>query len=592
MMDTLKPKDEYTLLSYLVHYAERARDILTRALISDGAFTDDARRTAFHELMASKATDEFSLLGIVARNIPDLEDSKRLEAFSALSANSGALEYEAEKFSHQAIARDALQEINASARGCNGENATVFLGNAKRLIDDAQAKFDAVTAAFSGGEADAGDASAAPTIDESLLHVPGFVDDLVACSMQAAPHPSRTLSFAGALAMLAHLAGRRFIGPYRARPNLYLIALAHSGVGKNYPRILNRNIAQNARIEVSIKDAIGSPEGVEDALVRTPTLLMQIDEFDTMLSALKDKKNVKANEATWSGLLKLFTSSDTNVTTRTKAESNRGGGDKIIYNPSLSIFGTAIPFKFYGALCERALDSGFLARCLVLEASSRSKMNMTSDAADTLPQSITIMVDNIMRIGRNHDDNRPIDNRDLVRVPFSDKEAEAAAQRVVDETEDLYKKAEKAKDEMVMSIWTRSFELSMKLALLYAISEDLKKNPYCYPTVSCDAVEWAWRFVKTLQLRMIVMAHEHTAETQFEENYKKALRFIKGGGRTGVTRSDLTREMRRIPVWQVDDIVDYLRDSRLITIASLPQSGNGKSATVYIAVRGKATKGA
>ena len=87
--------------------------------------------------------------------------------------------------------------------------------------------------------------------------------------------------------MLAHLAGRRFIGPRDARPNLYLIALAGSGVGKDFPRTLNRRIALLENMSATVRNDTMSGQGLEDALVITPTLFFQMDEFDTVRGSWK-----------------------------------------------------------------------------------------------------------------------------------------------------------------------------------------------------------------------------------------------------------------------------------------------------------------
>ena len=47
-------------------------------------------------------------------------------------------------------------------------------------------------------------------IPEDLAYVPGFVEDLVGWTIGRSHSPNRTLAFAGALAMIAHLSGRTF----------------------------------------------------------------------------------------------------------------------------------------------------------------------------------------------------------------------------------------------------------------------------------------------------------------------------------------------------------------------------------------------
>lgn len=79
------------------------------------------------------------------------------------------------------------------------------------------------------------------SVPDKLLSIPGFIDDVVKLSMQSAPYPNRVLSFTGALALLAFLVGRKVRDKRDNRSNIYLIALADSGTGKDHPRKVNFN---------------------------------------------------------------------------------------------------------------------------------------------------------------------------------------------------------------------------------------------------------------------------------------------------------------------------------------------------------------
>ena len=80
-----------------------------------------------------------------------------------------------------------------------------------------------------------------------LLSVPGFVNELKNHTLAVAPRPNEPLAFAGALAMLAHLAGRSYVDERGSRANLYLAALAPTGMGKDEPRIVNKRLTASPR---------------------------------------------------------------------------------------------------------------------------------------------------------------------------------------------------------------------------------------------------------------------------------------------------------------------------------------------------------
>ena len=70
MSEIEKYKGEYTVLSYLVTCAERAREIMRRATVNESMFSSDENRAAFIALMAEPATDDTLLLGVAAKALP------------------------------------------------------------------------------------------------------------------------------------------------------------------------------------------------------------------------------------------------------------------------------------------------------------------------------------------------------------------------------------------------------------------------------------------------------------------------------------------------------------------------------------------
>ena len=67
-------------------------------------------------------------------------------------------------------------------------------------------------------------------------------------------------------------------------------------------------------------------------------------------------------------LLKLYTSANTIYPLRVKASDEE---PRIINQPCLCLFGTAIPDIFYEALSPKMLSNGFFARMLIFEAGRR-----------------------------------------------------------------------------------------------------------------------------------------------------------------------------------------------------------------------------
>lgn len=410
-------------------------------------------------------------------------------------------------------------------------------------------------------------------LPDALLHMPGFVDLLTEHTLATAPYPNRPLAFAGALAMLSHLTGRNFRDPRNLRTNIYLLALADSGVGKDYPRKVNMNLAGQLGIMPTMADRFASAEGLEDALLVHPASFFQVDEVDTLFAALQEKKD-SAMEKVYGALLQFATSSDTIYAMRKKAIQQTGGKacqfDKVrargIVEPHLTLLGCAIPKYLYGALSERALENGLISRCLILEAGERGR----SGNPHAAPFS-----EALLRAGRSLVAHGGFAGLDLANLedapppyvePFTvseTAEAEAAHDEVVSACEKLY---DAAKTTSERALWTRGAEKAARLALLHAISENPDE-----PLITEPAVRWGWAIVEHLTKRMLYQASVYVHDNEFDALRQKALRQIRNQGGE-ISHGHLLRNLH-IDSDTMRRVIDTLIQSELITVQPLQRGG-------------------
>ena len=353
-------------------------------------------------------------------------------------------------------------------------------------------------------------------IPDDLLTVPGFIDDLMNYTLRTAYYPNRTLAFAGALAMLAHLTGRRFKDQRGSRFNIYLLALAKSGVGKEHPRGTNIDLATQMAFISELGDTFASGEGLEDSMCMSPSMLYQVDEIDYLFNTvkLKDSRAEQIN----SMLLKLYSESKTTHIMRKKA-IQRGAppvGTAIV-QPHLTMFGTATPKFFYQSLTERTMENGLLARCIVLEAGERGKAGEPHE--EDFPESVIATVRNLIRIG--HENNlagefpRPL-------VLQENPDATNRIREILGYADEEYRKASERGDDSANALWARAGEKVLKLAAIYAISENAVE-----PVITIDGVNWAWRFIEHMTRRMLFMASMFVADTDFDAQAMKVIRLVR-----------------------------------------------------------------
>ena len=360
-------------------------------------------------------------------------------------------------------------------------------------------------------------------VPDKLLSIPGFIDDVVKLSMQSAPYPNRVLSFTGALALLAFLVGRKVQDKRDNRSNIYLIALADSGTGKDHPRKVNFNIAFRAGVAGAIGDAFASGEGLEDALFMHPSMLFQADEFDCIFNTLKYSKDNRA-ESINEKLLKFYGASNTIYPLRKKASAKKKDGTvheiAHIVNPNLVLLGTAIPQYFYESLSRRVLENGLVARCIIVEAGKRGEAGNPQPItpSDSLIRAATYLANLDVNGNLTNEYPKPL-------IITETPEATAALREVQQECDRRYNFYEAQNEGAAKALWARAHEKVCKLAMLHGISGNVYK-----PLITEKSVRWAWKFIDHLTQRMLYMADRYVYENIFDEKCQRAIRKLQEHG--------------------------------------------------------------
>jgi len=355
-------------------------------------------------------------------------------------------------------------------------------------------------------------------IPENLLRVPGLISEVMDQCLATAPYPNHVMAFCGALALQAFLAGRKVRDAAGNRTNLYLLGLAHSATGKDWPRRLNMRIAHKVGLARAVAERFASGEGLQDALFTDPCMLFQTDEIDGLFRQVNGAQDARY-ENIITQLLMMYSSASTVFPMRKLAKQEHG----VIDQPCLVLFGTAIPNHYYDALSSRMLTNGLFARMLVLESGPRSKGKDAIDA-DPPPR--------VLATAKWWSDFLPGDGnlRDWHPVPVvvdQTEEAKAFLAEAREQAEDEYSTAEKRNDALGTTVWGRVDEQTRKLALLHAISSD-----HHDPRIALPSVQWAHALITHQTKRMLFMASNYVADNPFEADCMKLIRKLREAGGT------------------------------------------------------------
>lgn len=368
-------------------------------------------------------------------------------------------------------------------------------------------------------------------LPDELLRVPGFVSEVMDYCLATAPYPNQVMAFCGALSLQAFLAGRKVRDPGDNRTNVYLLGLAHSAAGKDWPRKVNTRIVHHVGLSNCLGDRFASGEGVQDALFTSPCMLFQTDEIDGMLQSINKAKDAR-HENVMGTLLTMYSSASSVFPMRRKAGKEAPGA---IDQPCLVIFGTAIPNHYYEALSERMLTNGFFARMLILESTRRGSGQEPG---------IRELPERVLAVAKWWADFRPgTGNLETWHpVPAVVKQTDEAKRVLVEsrqEAEAEYTKAEGSGDPVGTTVWGRVSEHSRKLALLYAVSENHER-----PTIGEAAARWASRFVLHQTRRMLFMAQAHVADNPFHADCLKLMQKLRDAPGWTLPHSVLLKRMK------------------------------------------------
>jgi len=371
-------------------------------------------------------------------------------------------------------------------------------------------------------------------LPEDMLRVPGFVNRVIDFCLDAAPYPNVALAFCGALALQSFLAARKVCTPGDLRTNIYLLALASSGTGKDFPRKVNSRILFEIGEADALGDKFASGEGIQDALARTNAMLFQNDEMDGVLRSINlDRENKR--ESIPNILLTLYSAANDIYPLRVKAGQKEAGH---IDQPHLTLFGTATPQHFYESLSQRMLTNGFFARMIIIDVGGRRAGQMAGGVRD-IPKEVIDVAGwwSEFQPGARRGNLFKVHPEPRV-VPFT-SEAEKAIASLRTTADAEYASADGANDEVARTAWSRTCENAIKLALIYACSVN-----YENPSIDLPAVEWASAFARHQTQRQLYLASTYVAENPFHAECLKFVRRLRQAPDRMMARRELMRAMR------------------------------------------------
>jgi hypothetical protein len=445
-----------------------------------------------------------------------------------------------------------------------GLGVTVTYGSQPALVaDNDDEENSALPVQFAGS---------ATGLTAELCYPPGAVGEFARWIASCARFPSPHLSLASALALTAGLIGRRYKGPTGLRSNLYIVALAESGFGKDITiraaEALADSTSEGTKVSEHIfADKIRSLPGLAGRLRKSPSCIAVVDEFGKFLSLHADRNAAPHREEIATALMEL-----TGAPAGSWGGAEKAGGNIArIIQPCLTVHGISTPSTFWAALSSGNISEGLLGRLVLIDAGDGEpvKVRRPSGSLDEIPAELSAQVSTLLggesgQFGRGG--FHALAARSQERPwPIITATYKPGVEDLFEAFDDRMRAMRTTLDPQYRPILNRVGENAARLALIVAVGCDPKE-----PVITAEIQTWANSVAEASFNTIVIGAHANIADNEKSAEYLRVRGIVERTKGEGITRGWIVKRLRgAIDARRLDDVLSHLTVAREIVLASV-----------------------
>jgi len=396
-------------------------------------------------------------------------------------------------------------------------------------------------------------------------NLPGVMRDMHNFIVATSPKPQPALALASVLTFFGSAIGRKAeLEVSGVRANIYALAVAHSGAGKE--RLLSA-VKQTAKAAGLFDVLIGVEEMASDAgltncVIRQPNQICLLDEISFLFSSTNNRNAGVHVVNIVSTLLKLYSSSRTVFKGKSYADSEK---IKTVDQPCVCVMGASTPAGLFSALSTKDVTNGLLSRFTLFSAGDHDPIGSMPVEMDP-PEEV---IDWLRAWNERPLNPNPIElvGGDQVIRPIKVPMTDEAMNVAKDFELEMHAKKVAARERGTDSLYVRARENALKFALVAACSapalveEGKRQIDTTTLVVTGDIMRWACELSRVTITAMEASAKDEIADTNFEQKMKAAKKLVHAAGPRGLAHYELRRSPPgRLPERELKDVMQAIID--------------------------------
>jgi hypothetical protein len=318
-----------------------------------------------------------------------------------------------------------------------------------------------------------------------LTPPPGLLGEIAQFIYQASPRPVPEIALAGAIGLMAGIAGRAY-NVSNTGLNQYVLLLAKTGTGKESINSGISRLIHSIKQQVpTVTEFIGPSEIASGQALfkymskKSQSFVCILGEFGLRLMQMSNQQGNSAEVGLRRKLLSLYNESGFTDVLYPSVYSDSDKDLPSIQSPAFSICGESTPERFYGNLNEDMISEGLLPRFLIIEYDGPrvpfNKYHSEVQPTFSLIDKLTTLASNAQTV--NHANPRRV-----ITVKFTNdaEQISDSYDRIAD------RKINDADKEVIRYLWNRAHIKALKLAATIAIGVNMYD-----PCIEAEHLNWA-----------------------------------------------------------------------------------------------------